>query len=143
MIDVDSKPLTKRVAVAEGYVRMRAETLSTILSKKIRKGDVFCVSQTAGIMGAKYTPTLIPMCHPIPLSNVQIEITPDGNDRLRVEASTVATWKTGVEMEALTAVTITCLNVYDMCKSIDRSMRIEDVRLLYKSGGKSGEYKAK
>ncbi len=143
MIDVDSKPLTKRVAVAEGYVRMRTETLSTILSKKIRKGDVFCVSQTAGIMGAKYTPTLIPMCHPIPLSNVQVEITPEGENRLRVEASTVATWKTGVEMEALTAVTITCLNVYDMCKSIDRGMRIEDIRLLYKSGGKSGEYRAK
>lgn len=143
MIDVDSKPLTKRVAVAEGYIRMRSETLDAILSKSVRKGDVICVSQTAGIMGAKYTPILMPMCHPIPLSNVQVEITPEGNDRLRVEVSTVATWKTGVEMEALTAVTVTCLNVYDMCKSIDRSMKIENVRLLYKSGGKSGEYKAK
>ncbi len=143
MIDVDSKPLTKRVAVAEGYVRMQPETLNAILSKKIRKGDVLCVSQTAGIMGAKYTPMIVPMCHPIPLSNVQVEIIPNGEDRLRVEASTVATWKTGVEMEALAAVSITCLNVYDMCKSIDRSIRIEDVRLLYKSGGKSGEYRAK
>ncbi len=143
MIDVDDKPLTKRVAVAEGYVRMRPETLNTILSKKIRKGDVLCVSQAAGIMGAKYTPTLVIMCHPIPLSNVQVEITPEGKDRLKVEASTVATWKTGVEMEALTAVTVTCLNVYDMCKSIDRGMKIEDVKLLYKSGGKSGEYRAK
>jgi cyclic pyranopterin phosphate synthase len=142
MIDVDSKPLTKRTAIAEGFVRMKPETLKAILSNRIKKGNVICVSQTAGIMGAKYTPTLIPMCHPIPLSNVKVEITPDGNDGLRVEVSTVATWKTGVEMEALSAVTVTCLNIYDMCKSIDRGMKIENVRLLYKSGGKSGEYRA-
>ncbi len=142
MIDVDSKPLTKRVAIAQGYVRMKPETLDAILNGRIKKGNVICVSKTAGIMGAKYTPTLIPMCHPIPLSNVKVDISPQENDRLKVEASTVATWKTGVEMEALTAVTVACLNVYDMCKSIDRGMRIEDVRLLYKSGGKSGEYRA-
>ncbi len=142
MIDVDSKPLTKRVAIAQGYVRMKPSTLELILSKKVEKGDVTCVSQTAGIIGAKYTPVLIPMCHPIPLSNVKVEISPEGKERLKVEASVVATWKTGVEMEALTAVATTCLNIYDMCKSVDRGMKIEDIKLLYKAGGKSGEYRA-
>lgn len=142
MIDVDQKPLTRRVAVAEGYIKMRPETLDAILSNNIKKGNVICVSKVAGTMAAKYTPTLIPMCHPIPLSNVEIDIIPSGKERLYVKASTIATWKTGVEMEALTAVSVTCLNIYDMCKSIDRGMKIENIRLLYKSGGKSGEYRA-
>ncbi len=142
MINVDQKPITKRVAVAEGYVKMHPETLKAILTGNIKKGDVICLSKVAGTLAAKYTPMLIAMCHPIPLSDVEIEIIPSGKEALHVKASTVATWKTGVEMEALTAVSVACLNIYDMCKSIDRGMRIEGIRLLYKSGGRSGEYKA-
>ncbi len=142
MINVDDKPLTKRTAIAEGYVRMNPETLDAIVGGNIKKGDVLCVSKISGISGAKQTPALIPMCHPVPLGNVEVDAVPDGTDRIRVTAKVITTWKTGVEMEALTAVSVACLNVYDMCKYMDRGMRIEDVRLLYKSGGKSGEFVA-
>lgn len=142
MINVDDKPLTKRVAVAEGYVKMNPKTLDAILEGKIKKGDAICVSKVAGISGAKLTPTLIPMCHPIPLSDIEIEIKEDGKDKLRVEATIVATWKTGVEMEALAAVSIACLSIYDMCKYMDKGMVLEGIRLIYKNGGKSGEFKA-
>ncbi len=143
MIDVDSKPITKRIAIARGFVKMKPETLNAILSKRIKKGDVFCVSENAGVIGAKYTPMIVTMCHPIPLSNVEIEISAYDDERIKVEAKVVASWKTGVEMEALTAVTTACLNIYDMCKYMDRGMEIENVKLLFKSGGKSGEYRAK
>jgi cyclic pyranopterin phosphate synthase len=141
MINVDDKPLTKRIAIAEGYVKMKKETLEMIMNGKIKKGDTLCVSKIAGISGAKYASILIPMCHPIPLSDVEVNINPANDDTLKVEASVIATWKTGVEMEALMAVSITCLNIYDMCKYIDRSMIIGSIRLTYKNGGKSGEFR--
>ena len=139
MVDVTKKPTTEREAVAKGSVRMQPATLELIKLGQMAKGDVLAVAQMAGIMAAKQTPHLIPMCHPIMLSEVTLEF------RLNEESSTVeitatakTTGKTGVEMEALTAVAVSALTIYDMCKAVDRGIRIENIRLVRKSGGKSG-----
>lgn len=142
MVDVGDKAETRRVAVAEGRIRMRPETLALVTEGGHKKGDVLAVARVAGIMAAKRTADLIPLCHPLPLSRVEIDLLPDENEstiRCRVTAETVA--RTGVEMEALTAVQITLLTVYDMCKAVDRGMTIEDVRLVEKRGGKSGTWR--
>lgn len=139
MVDVTAKAETERVAVAAGRVTMRPETLALIQRGDLAKGDVLAVAQVAGIMGAKRTPDLVPMCHPLMLTGVALELTPDAaNNSVEIRATVKTTGKTGVEMEALTAVTVAALTIYDMCKAVDRAMRIEAVRLVRKSGGKSG-----
>ncbi len=140
MVDVSAKADTAREAVARGTVRMQPETLALIQSGGVPKGDVIAVARLAGVMAAKRTHDLIPLCHPLLLTNIAVEITPDEADSaLQIEATVRTTGKTGVEMEALTAVTIAALTVYDMCKAVDRGMRVESVRLAEKRGGKSGE----
>ena len=142
MVDVSAKDATERVAVAEGFVVMSAQTLKLIVDGNAKKGDVLGTARIAGIMAAKRTSDLIPLCHPLALSKVTLDITPD--DKLpgcRVEASVKVTGPTGVEMEALTAVSVACLTVYDMIKAVERGVHIEGIRLLEKSGGKSGVYK--
>ena len=139
MVDVSEKADTLREAVARGEVHMKAETLSLIKGGGIAKGDVLTVAQLAGIMAAKQTPHLIPLCHPLLLSQVKVELEIDEKRSVVLITSTVKnTGKTGVEMEALTAVSVAALTVYDMCKAVDRGMRIESVRLVKKSGGRSG-----
>jgi cyclic pyranopterin phosphate synthase len=141
MVDVSEKDVTSRMAVARGAIYMRAETLALILEHKIEKGDVFSVARVAGIMAAKKTPDLIPMCHPLNITSVEIELTPaESPARVEIEASVRVSGKTGVEMEAMTAVSIAGLTIYDMCKAVDREMSIGDVCLLKKSGGKSGTF---
>ena len=141
MVDVASKDDTVREAVAEGHVSMTAETLDAILSGNAKKGDVVSVARIAGIMAAKKTHELIPLCHPLMLSKVSVEIEPDSAlPGFRVEALARLTGKTGVEMEALTAVSVACLTIYDMAKAIDKGMEIGPVRLVSKTGGKSGEW---
>jgi len=142
MVDVSGKADTSREAVTEGYVVMQPETLALIQDGGIPKGDVIAVARIAGIMGAKRTSDLIPMCHPLPITGVVVDIAPAGADRLRITATVKTTGKTGVEMEALTAVSTAALTIYDMCKAVDRGMRIEGIRLLEKRGGKSGEWRA-
>jgi len=140
MVDVGSKPDTERVAVAKGEIIMRPETLALIQEGGIPKGDVLAVAQVAGVMAAKRVAELIPMCHPLLLTHVQVDFAPDEERSLIEIAATVkTTGKTGVEMEALTAVSVAALTIYDMCKAVDRAMRITNVRLVRKSGGKSGE----
>ena len=142
MVDVSAKDATERVAVAEGFVVMSAETLKLIVEGNAKKGDVLGTARIAGIMAAKRTSDLIPLCHPLALSKVTLDIVPD--DKLpgcRVEASVKVRGPTGVEMEALTAVSVACLTVYDMIKAVERGVHIEGIRLLEKSGGKSGVYK--
>ena len=140
MVDVSAKAETAREAVARGTVRMQPSTLTLIQSGGMAKGDVIAVARLAGIMAAKRTHELIPLCHPLPLTHIDVEITPDeGESALQIEATARTTAKTGVEMEALTAVTVAALTVYDMCKAVDRGIRIEGVRLARKRGGKSGE----
>ena len=140
MVDVASKPDTGRVAVAKGSVVMNPETLALIKSAGLEKGDVIGTARIAGIMAAKNTSGLIPLCHPLPLSHVGVEFEMDeGPSTIEITATAKTTAKTGVEMEALTAVSVAALTVYDMCKSADRGMRIEAVRLVRKSGGKSGD----
>lgn len=140
MVDVSAKADTKREAVARGSVVMRPETLAMITSGGVTKGDVIAVARLAGVMAAKRTHELIPLCHPLALTHIDVEITPDAKrNALDIEAKVRTTGKTGVEMEALTAVTVAALTVYDMCKAVDRSMRIESVRLALKRGGKSGK----
>jgi cyclic pyranopterin monophosphate synthase len=143
MVDVSDKAETERVAVATGSVLMERATLERIMAGGVKKGDVLSVARLAGIMGAKHTPDLIPLCHPLALTSVNVEL---DCDRERSAIDITATCKlkgrTGVEMEALTAVAVAALTVYDMCKSIDRSMRLTEIRLLRKSGGKSGTYEA-
>ena len=141
MVDVSDKAITARVAVAEGFVRMSAETLAVITEGRAKKGDVAGVARLAGIMGAKRTADLIPLCHPLPITKVAVDITPVA-DGLRVEATVKTTGQTGVEMEALTAVSTACLTVYDMVKAVEKSMVIDDIRLVLKEGGKSGRYEA-
>ena len=144
MVDINTKENTVRVAIATGKVTMKSETLQKILDIKIKKGDVLSVAKLAGIMAAKKTDQLIPLCHSIPLSYVNIDLEPDIKKsciKIKAEASLVG--KTGVEMEALTAVSVASLTIYDMCKSIDREMVISDIKLIHKSGGKSGEFNAK
>ncbi len=143
MVDVSAKAPSERVAVAKGAITMMPETLALIQEGGVAKGDVLSVARLAGIMGAKRTPDLIPLCHPLALSSVKVELTPDP-DRATIDIA--ATCKvvaaTGVEMEALTAVAVAALNVYDMCKAVDRGMTIGDIRLVHKSGGKSGTFEA-
>ena len=143
MVDVGGKEVTERVAVARASVRMQPATLKLIATKKAAKGDVLAVAQLAGIMAAKKTPDLIPLCHPLALSSVDVKLTLDAKrNAVDIEATCKLKGRTGVEMEALTAASIAALTVYDMCKSVDRGMVISDVRLLHKSGGKSGTYNA-
>jgi cyclic pyranopterin phosphate synthase len=140
MVDVTEKDDTLREAVARGSVRMRPETLALIQSGGVPKGDVLAVAQVAGVMAAKRTHELIPMCHPLLLSAVDVRLEPDEKENaVRITATVRTTGKTGVEMEALTAVAVAALTIYDMCKAVDRGMRVEGVRLARKSGGKSGE----
>ena len=144
MVDINAKEMTKRVAIAIGKIKMQPKTLKKILDIKIKKGDVLNIAKIAGIMASKKTEQLIPLCHSIPLSYVNIDLTPDiENSLINIKAEASLIGKTGVEMEALTAVTIASLTIYDMCKSIDREMEITDIKLIYKSGGKSGEFNAK
>ena len=144
MVDVSEKGITSRVAVARGTIHMRPETLELIRSGKVEKGDVFSVARVAGIMAAKKTPELIPMCHPLNITSVKIELIPGNNPaRVDIEASVRVTGKTGVEMEAMTAVAVAGLTIYDMCKAVDREMTIGEIRLVEKSGGKSGTFTRK
>ncbi|WP_054692220.1 cyclic pyranopterin monophosphate synthase MoaC [Syntrophomonas palmitatica] len=142
MVDVSSKTDSERVAVARAVVRMQRKTIELIKSGGIKKGDVLAVAQVAGIMGAKQTSNLIPMCHPLLLTSVNVEFTIDeDNNCILIEAQVKTTGKTGVEMEALTAVSTAALTVYDMCKAVDRWMEITEVQLMEKDGGKSGHLK--
>jgi cyclic pyranopterin phosphate synthase len=142
MVDVGEKAVSSREAVAEGHVRMRPETLSLVLSGNAKKGDVLSAARVAGIMAAKKTADLIPLCHPLALTHVELAIEPVGTDRLKVTATARVAGQTGVEMEALTAVSVACLTIYDMAKAVDRGMEISSIRLLSKSGGKSGDWRA-
>ncbi|WP_339410498.1 cyclic pyranopterin monophosphate synthase MoaC [Pseudomonas sp. EA_35y_Pfl2_R5] len=142
MVDVSDKAQTVREAVAEALVRMRPETLQMIAQGDHPKGDVFAVARIAGIQAAKKTSDLIPLCHPLMLTSVKVELTPEGADAVRITARCKLTGQTGVEMEALTAASVAALTIYDMCKAVDRGMVIESVRLLEKVGGKSGAFKA-
>ena len=140
-LDVGDKAETVRVAVAEGHVVMQAETLAIVRDGEAKKGDVLGTARLAGIMAAKRAHELIPLCHPLLLSKIAVDLTIDETlPGVRVRAEVKLTGKTGVEMEALTAVSVACLTVYDMVKAVDRAMRIEGVRLVHKSGGKSGTY---
>ena len=144
MVDVSAKEVTARVAVAEGRVVMTQPTLALVLAGDAKKGDVFATARIAGIMAAKRTHELIPLCHPLGMTKVAVEIEPDpGLPGLRVRATAKVKGQTGVEMEALTAVSVACLTIYDMVKGVERGMRIEGVRLIEKRGGKSGHYRAK
>jgi cyclic pyranopterin phosphate synthase len=143
MVDVSAKPVTDRLAVAEGLVRMTAETLALIIEGKAKKGDVLSVARLAGIMAAKRTADLIPLCHPLPLTKVALDLTPDpALPGVRIMATVKTSGQTGVEMEALTAVTVAALTVYDMVKAVEKSMVIDGIRLILKDGGKSGRYEA-
>ena len=143
MVDVSAKPATERLAVAEGRVVMSKATLELIISGNAKKGDVLGTARIAGIMAAKRTSELIPLCHPLALSKVTVDIEPDTKlPGLIVQATVKVTGPTGVEMEALTAVSVACLTVYDMVKAVDKTMRITDIRLTHKSGGKSGTFEA-
>src|SRR4051812_7742137 len=144
MVDVSAKAATGRIAVAEGRVVMAPKTLDLVLAGNSKKGDVLGVARIAGIMAAKKTHELIPLCHPLPVTKVAVDIEPDRKlPGLIVRATVKVTGQTGVEMEALTAVSIACLTIYDMVKAVERGMRIEGIRLIEKSGGKSGTYRAK
>jgi cyclic pyranopterin monophosphate synthase len=143
MVDVSAKGETERVATAAGTILMEAKTLDLILAGGIEKGDVFAAARIAGIMAAKRTPDLIPLCHPLALTSVTVELTPDRQrSAIDIAATCRLKGRTGVEMEALTAVSVAALTIYDMAKAVDRGMRITDIRLLHKSGGKSGTYEA-
>jgi len=144
MVDVSGKPETVREAVAAGSVFMLRETLQLILDRKVSKGDVFGIARVAGIMAAKKTAELIPLCHPLQLTGVDISFKPDEKEScVNIQATVTTTGQTGVEMEALTAVTAAGLTIYDMCKAVDRSMIIADIRLMRKTGGKSGTFERK
>ena len=144
MVDVSEKNITERTATAKGSVITKSETLDLIMQGGVKKGDVLSVAQLAGIMGAKRTPDLIPLCHPLNLSSVKVDLIcePERN-AVDISATCKLAGKTGVEMEALTAVSVAALTVYDMCKAVDKSMRITDIRLVNKAGGKSGTYESK
>ena len=141
MVDVSAKDETSRTATARGRVVMQPATLALIREGRAGKGDVLGIARIAGIMAAKKTSDLIPLCHPLMLSKVTVDLEPEGEDAVAIEATVKLTGKTGVEMEALTAVTVAALTVYDMVKAVDRGMRIEDIRLIHKAGGKSGEFR--
>ena len=140
MVDVGDKDVTSREAVARGHISIQPETLRLIKEGGMKKGDVLTIAQLAGIMGAKKTSELIPLCHPLPLDRVDVDLELDEKEgRINITAAAKTTARTGVEMEALTAVSVAALTLYDMCKSVDRGMRIEAVRLVKKSGGRSGD----
>ena len=141
MVDVGQKAYTQREAVAQAEVVMQPETLRMITQGKAKKGDVFACARIAGIMAAKRTHELIPMCHPLPIDGIEVELLPKGDDTVRIVTRVRCTYKTGVEIEALTAASIAALTVYDMCKAVDRGMCIQNVCLLEKKGGKSGHFK--
>ena len=142
MVDVSAKPSTARRAVAEAWVYVEQETLSLVIDGNGPKGDVLTVAELAGVIGAKQTSSLIPLCHPIPLTDLGVEITPDrSGGRLRIKATAATTGPTGVEMEAMTACAVAALTVYDMVKGVDRTAEIRNLRLLEKSGGKSGDWR--
>jgi len=141
MVDVGDKESTRRVAVARGEIRMQPETLKRILDKQIEKGDVLDVARLAGIMAAKKTPELIPLCHPLMINSVEVDFAPDTEKYLvKIEAVVKVNGQTGVEMEALTAVSVAALTIYDMCKAVDKTMLIGHVRLVEKQGGRSGHF---
>ncbi len=141
MVDISEKAVTERIAVARGSVYMNPETLAAIESGSMKKGDVVAVARVAGIMAAKRTSDLIPLCHPLPIATVEIDITLDEDrNAVDIQATAKTSGRTGVEMEALTAVSVSALTVYDMCKAMDRGIRIGDICLEHKSGGKSGTY---
>jgi cyclic pyranopterin phosphate synthase len=140
MVDVSGKAITLRTARAEGRVLMHADTLRLITDRRIAKGDVLEVARLAGIMATRHTSTLIPLCHLLPVDGVELILQPAGPDCVCVTSKVTATARTGVEMEALTAVSVACLTIYDMCKSVDREMEITGIRLLEKSGGRSGHF---
>jgi len=141
MVDVSEKAVTARVAVAKGNILMSAETLTMIQEGRARKGDVLSVARLAGIMGAKKTPDLIPLCHPLTITKVSVDLSYT-NDGLEIEATVKTTGQTGVEMEALTAVNVAALTVYDMVKAVDKTMQINNVRVVFKDGGKSGRFES-
>jgi cyclic pyranopterin phosphate synthase len=141
MVDVSAKEETERIAVARGTIFMRAETLALVMEKKVEKGDVFSVARVAGIMAAKKTSELIPMCHPLNITAVEIVLSPEQSPpRVEIEAVVKVTGKTGVEMEAMTAAAVSGLTIYDMCKAADREMTLSEIRLVKKHGGKSGTF---
>jgi len=141
MVDVSQKTHTERIAIARAVVKMKPKTFDLILAGDIKKGDVFACARIAGIMASKRTPELIPLCHPIPLTNVSVDIEPRHPDTVEITATVKCIYVTGVEMEALCAASVAALTIYDMCKSVDRGMEIINVQLLSKSGGNSGEYR--
>ena len=142
MVDVTDKVATTRVAVASGTVRMKRETLDLILANEVKKGDVLGVARVAGIMGAKKTAELVPLCHPLAITSVQVDFTPsDDPPAIDITATAKVASRTGVEMEALTAVTVAALTIYDMCKAADKGMVLSDIMLVEKTGGKSGTFK--
>ncbi|MGY3437155.1 MULTISPECIES: cyclic pyranopterin monophosphate synthase MoaC [unclassified Marinovum] len=144
MVDVSDKAVTSRVAIAEGYIKMERQTFDIITEGRAKKGDVISVARLAGIMAAKQTSTLIPLCHPLPITKVAVDLHPDSDlPGLRLSATVKTTGQTGVEMEALTAVSVTALTVYDMAKAVDKAMEIGGIRVTLKDGGKSGRYEAK
>ena len=141
MVDIGDKAITRRLAIASGSINMEKETISLVKEKKHKKGDVLAIAQAAGIMASKKTSELIPLCHPLSLTHINIELSIDENKRsIHCLCRAEAEGKTGVEMEALTSVQITLLTIYDMCKAVDRGMTISDIKLLKKTGGKSGEW---
>ncbi len=143
MVDVSEKDVTARTATARGVVEMAPETLAVVAEGRAKKGDVLAVARLAGIMGAKRTADLVPLCHPLPLSGVTLSLTANAEaSRVEIEATVKTTGRTGVEMEALTAVTVAALTVYDMLKAVDKAMRIGEVRLVFKEGGRSGRFEA-
>ncbi len=143
MVDVTDKNETVRVAVAEGSVHMKPDTLGLVVKDGLKKGDILGVAKLAGIMAAKKTSQLIPLCHPLPISGINVDLVPDQHSNsVNIKAVVKVTGKTGVEMEALTAVSVAALTVYDMAKAVDRDMEIKNIRLVYKSGGKSGVFSA-
>jgi len=143
MVDVSDKAVTERVATAKGTVEMAPATLKLIVSGGVKKGDVLAVARLAGIMAAKRTPELIPLCHPLALTSVSVDLVADpARHAVEITATCRLSGRTGVEMEALTAVSVAALTVYDMCKAVDRGMRIGEIRLVHKSGGKSGSFEA-
>jgi cyclic pyranopterin phosphate synthase len=141
MVDVGEKPVSERVAVARGVVHLQPATLESITGGRIAKGEVLAVARIAGIQAAKRTAEWIPLCHPLALNSVRVDFTARGRDRIEIEAVVSVAGKTGVEMEALTAVSAAALTIYDMCKAVDRGMTIGDIRLIEKRGGRSGHYK--
>ncbi len=143
MVDVSAKPATEREAVAEGRVLMRSATLELVREGNAKKGDVLGAARIAGIMAAKRTHELIPLCHPLAISQIEVDVTPDAKlPGVKVKSRVRVTGQTGVEMEALTAVAVACLTIYDMVKAVERGMRIEGIRLIEKRGGRSGHYRA-